>query len=1051
MWFPFLVSIFLISQLCYGYGANVINATEKARLKDKVVEMFDHAYGAYKKYAHPADELMPLSCRGRYRGSETDRGDIDEALGNFSLTLIDTLDTLAVLGQIEEFETQVLYVIRSVTFDNDVVVSVFETNIRILGGLLGAHSMAITLKKNGKGLDWYDDELLKKAMDIADRLLPAFNTSTGIPYPKINLRYGIHHEMSRVGGESHTCTACAGTMIMEFGALSRLTGISIYEEKAHKAMEALWTFRSRHSDLVGTTINIHNGDWNRRDSGVGAGIDSYYEYCLKAYILLGDETYRDKFNKHYAAISKYIRQGYMLLDVYMHQPNTPARPFVDALQAFWPGLQVLKGDLKQAIETHEMLYNVAKKFKFIPEAFTTNFDLHWAQHPLRPEFIESTYFLYQATKDPYYLEAGKHVIDTLEDHARVKCGFAAFNDLRTFAHEDKMDSFVLAETFKYLYLLFSEESEHIIDVHDFVFTTEAHLLPLYLSVVPPNNITKKLMDNSTKPLSAPTTAIISVEIDDHSTSCPNTKYLSNLNNFAEVVRKKVNSDDKNGFPSCKKDKLKVEEQFVQMTTENFLNKIKVNLKGRERKIYAKDFNINNQKHLNLLVDFGIKILKEANGKVQLQHQSTEAKTKEDAEEGILFMQEMIQISKEREDDMQGRVVKLTSSPFHGNKEFKGGYAQFGFDLNKNAIMGELVKAAPYRACQHVENSKDIINRIVVVERGGCMFIDKARIIEKLGGIGIIIVDHNQGTSSSNSAPFGMSGDNNSNNVGIPAVFLFNKEGEELLQHMKNINNIDGSRIRAILMIEGKNPVYNDNENNKENKKDQLPKHMVEQSDFGSKLDESFFTNTNVEIVTIIDGKKVTTSVSEYVGPNEEQVIKKFERKTIQTCQNVECTETTIEYFTAELDIDEKTLLKYSENEEKNEITDTSGKQNKPKKIAGKEDGETYIDDVVSEVLKKKIANKESGIESGDRICSSAGCFNTIEELQDIQKLASSIMNLQEQLDKNKLQETLKEIKDDIKQSINEVLNDKSKNENKERTSNEENSESLSDQRAKPEL
>jgi len=43
----------------------------------------------------------------------------------------------------------------------------------------------------------------------------------------------------------------------------------------------------------------------------------------------------------------------------------------------------------------------------------------------------------QATKDPYYLEVGKHVIDTLEKHARVKCGFAAFKDLRTFTHEDK--------------------------------------------------------------------------------------------------------------------------------------------------------------------------------------------------------------------------------------------------------------------------------------------------------------------------------------------------------------------------------------------------------------------------------------------------------------------------------------------------------------------------------------------------------------------------------------------------------------------------------------
>ena len=60
--------------------------------------MFYHAYNAYMDNAFPADELMPLSCRGRYRGREPDRGDLDEAMGNFSVSLIDALDTLVLLG-----------------------------------------------------------------------------------------------------------------------------------------------------------------------------------------------------------------------------------------------------------------------------------------------------------------------------------------------------------------------------------------------------------------------------------------------------------------------------------------------------------------------------------------------------------------------------------------------------------------------------------------------------------------------------------------------------------------------------------------------------------------------------------------------------------------------------------------------------------------------------------------------------------------------------------------------------------------------------------------
>ncbi|XP_013410302.1 ER degradation-enhancing alpha-mannosidase-like protein 3 [Lingula anatina] len=344
-----------------------IQPSEKRELKEKVLEMFNHAYGSYMDHAFPADELMPLSCKGRYRGSEQSRGDVDDSLGNFSLTLIDTLDTLVVLGQIDDFEDAVKLVIQEVTFDTDVVVSVFETNIRVLGGLLGGHVVAAYLKRVKKGMLWYNNELLVKAKDIGERLLPAFNTTTGIPYPRVNLKYGLCKVNSRTGVEKDTCTACAGTMILEFAALSRLTGDPIFEEKAHKAMEFLWKQRHRSSDLVGTVINIHNGDWVRRDSGIGAGIDSYYEYLLKGYILLGDETYLNRFNTHYDAIMRYVNQGPLMLDVHMHKPTSNTRHFMDALTAFWPGLQVLKGDIKPAIEIHELLYQITQRHNFLPE------------------------------------------------------------------------------------------------------------------------------------------------------------------------------------------------------------------------------------------------------------------------------------------------------------------------------------------------------------------------------------------------------------------------------------------------------------------------------------------------------------------------------------------------------------------------------------------------------------------------------------------------------------------------------------------------------------
>lgn len=108
------------------------------------------------------------------------------------------------------------------------------------------------------------------------------------------------------------------------------------------------------------------------------------------------------------------------------------------------------------------------------------FQIHWGQHHLRPEFIESTYFLYKATGDHYYLQVAKKVLKALQEHARVPCGFAAVNDIRTGKHEDRMDSFVLSETIKYLYLIFADPMEIDLDLDTFVFTTEAHLLPLSL-------------------------------------------------------------------------------------------------------------------------------------------------------------------------------------------------------------------------------------------------------------------------------------------------------------------------------------------------------------------------------------------------------------------------------------------------------------------------------------------------------------------------------------------------------------------------------------------
>lgn len=716
---------------------------EQTVIREQIIEMFDHAYGSYMKYAYPADELMPLSCKGRVRGQEPSRGDIDESLGKFSLTLIDTLDTLVVLNKLDEFEDAVRKVVSDVRLDNDVVVSVFETNIRVLGGLLGAHVMADLFRQRGERMQWYRDELLHMAKDLGHRLLPAFNTSSGLPYPKVNLRYGVFNPLSRTGTETDTCTACAGTIILEFAALSRLSGEFVFEEHARRALDVLWDRRQKESDLVGTVINIHNGEWIRRESGVGAGIDSYYEYLMKAYILLGDSIFLERFNTHYSAIMKYISQPPLLLSVHMHNPTVSVRSWMDSLLAFFPGLQVLRGDLKPAIETHEMLYQVTKQHKFLPEAFTSEFRVHWGQHLLRPEFAESTYYLYKATGDPYYLRVGQSIVEKLNVYARVPCGFAAVQDVRTGTHEDRMDSFFLAEMFKYLYLLFSEKSQLPINIDDYIFTTEAHLLPVSLSIKQPpcqDNITS--VENS-------------LEEDLFTHSCPSTDTLfPNNPSFAKNIR--------DGYKYL----TGVGRAFQPLPTI------------REIELPLHD---NGMDSVEFLKSMGISLMP-LNGASSKGHK------------GVYQIKLFAEVSQAtEEEEVVPHIVQLISPPYLGRTVLTAGPAKFGMDLTKqeHGVKGSIVKAMPYKACEPLENVMEIKGHIALALRGDCMFAAKARQLQEAGAVGVIFIDHREGSNSDDSPLFQMVGDGvSTSDITIPLVFLFSREGQILLDALDEHHNVD---------------------------------------------------------------------------------------------------------------------------------------------------------------------------------------------------------------------------------------------------------------------
>uniref|UniRef100_A0A131XSZ1 alpha-1,2-Mannosidase n=1 Tax=Ixodes ricinus TaxID=34613 RepID=A0A131XSZ1_IXORI len=472
----FIVCIVLASLLVIPSTSCVKLADDDLKVyRDRVVEMFQHAYDGYMRHAYPYDELRPLSCDGV------------NTWGSFSLTLIDALDTLTVMGNYSEFRRVAAMIARKMDFNININVSVFETNIRVVGGLLSAHLLS---RHAGAELEpgWpCSGPLLRLAEDVANRLLPAFATKTGMPYGTVNLVSGVPR-----GETSVTCTAGVGTFLLEFATLSRLTGNPVFERTALRALRALWKARSA-IGLVGNHIDVQTGRWTAVDAGIGAGVDSYYEYLVKGAVMLQMPQLVRMFAAYKGAIEKYMRRDDWFFWVSMSSGQV-TMPVFQSLEAFWPGLLTLTGDLDGARKSLYNYHQVWRQYGFTPEFY----DVVHSQanskrdgYPLRPELVESVMYLYQATKDPHLLEIGVDILESIAHSARTECGYATIRKVQDHELEDRMESFFLAETTKYLYLLFSPDhfihnngsraatvqtpsGRCVLDAGGYVFNTEAH-------------------------------------------------------------------------------------------------------------------------------------------------------------------------------------------------------------------------------------------------------------------------------------------------------------------------------------------------------------------------------------------------------------------------------------------------------------------------------------------------------------------------------------------------------------------------------------------------
>ncbi|CDS13087.1 hypothetical protein LRAMOSA05271 [Lichtheimia ramosa] len=507
--------------------------TEPDPRREAIVDGFKHAWSGYKEYAWMHDELKPVSKSFK------------DPFGGWGASLVDGLSTLLVMGLEDEFR-EALPELEKIEFHAyDGTVSVFESIIRYMGGLLSAYELS----------NEQYPILLQKADELGQVLLPAFDTPTGLPT----------HEWNPVKGKAPSNTtliAEVGTVQLEFFTLSRHTGKKIYAEKAQAIVNFLEDAGYEHGiyvpGLYPSGMQTSKGRFTDTTCSFGAMGDSAFEYFLKEHILTDGAMpqYARLYTQSIDSMKRYmLRQlpgtKFLFLPPYDTRTDTPKK-YMDHLTCFAPGMlamgakvldrpedmTIAKGLLEMCVymyrssstglcpetwiaddtepynpltytlsrdeisNAHDWWYNananapparsvqplgastgeppslLSSKLPSAPQPRPNGLRVGDKRYLLRPETLESLYMLYRITGDPIYQEYGWEIFQAIEQYCKTEAAYASIVNVemarRGTNQLDSMESFLFAETFKYLYLLFSPGN--VISLDEYVFNTEAHPL-----------------------------------------------------------------------------------------------------------------------------------------------------------------------------------------------------------------------------------------------------------------------------------------------------------------------------------------------------------------------------------------------------------------------------------------------------------------------------------------------------------------------------------------------------------------------------------------------
>lgn len=442
---------------------------------DEAREMMRHSWRGYKQKAWGRDEVHPDSGNAKDWCS-------------LAVTMIDALSTLWLMGLTAEFDEAEVWLVQNPMPGNRKhgLNSLFETTIRALGGLLSAYSLS------GRKV------FLENAVRIGDKMMGAFDTRNALPMSQIDVGTG------KAGWHSWVNSAIlseVGTLQVEFRFLSHASGDPKYAKVADKAFDAVMHV-SKGDGLVPNYLSKGGSSVSAQGSKISFGAmgDSYYEYLLKLWLQTGkqEHKFKDEWKRAMAGmLDKMTRKTQGGLTYIAEMENGHLRHRMDHLACFVSGMLVMGARTLPTAEVDprweetagELARTCYEMYRRSPTGLSPEYvvfrpeqvgesDMQTpgdAPHNLlRPEAAEALYYMHYYTGDPKYRRQAHEMMQAFESNCKSRFGYSSVRDVRQHPprHSDSMESFWLAETLKYLFLIFAPRSA--LSLEEFVLNTEAH-------------------------------------------------------------------------------------------------------------------------------------------------------------------------------------------------------------------------------------------------------------------------------------------------------------------------------------------------------------------------------------------------------------------------------------------------------------------------------------------------------------------------------------------------------------------------------------------------